>query len=84
MLTCKQVSKALAEHRYYELPWYRKALLFFHIKICGVCGKTNSQIVDFQRGIRSFLHLEEENQFTEIKLSDEMKQKIKMDLEKPN
>ena len=56
--------------------------LFLHIKLCGICGKTNSQIIDFQRGIRSFTRMEEDHQFTEIKLSDEMKQKIKQDLEK--
>ena len=28
MLTCKQVSKALAEHRYYELPWYQSPSIF--------------------------------------------------------
>lgn len=77
MLTCRQVSKALAENRYYELPWHRRVGLFMHIRLCKVCGKANQQIVDLQTGVQKFLKLEEKEHFTEIKLTDEERQRIR-------
>ena len=77
MLTCKQVSKTLAENRYYELPWHRKLGLFVHIRLCVVCGKANQQIVDLQTGIRKFLAREEKEHFTEISLKPEERERIR-------
>ena len=50
MLTCKQVSKALSENRYYELPLKKKLGLFMHIILCPFCGKANNQIVIITEG----------------------------------
>lgn len=77
MLTCKQVSKTLAENRYYELPWYRKLGLFLHIRLCVFCGKANRQIIVFQSGIRKFLAREETEHFTEIRLKPEERERIR-------
>ena len=76
MLTCKQVSKALAEHRYYELPLRKKIGLFAHILVCPFCGKYNKEIVEFQKGIRKFLKLEETEHFTEIRLKSDERERI--------
>ena len=77
MLTCKQVSKTLAENRYYELPWHRKLSLFMHIRLCAFCGKANNQIVILQKGIRKFLEREEKEHFTEIRLKPEERERIR-------
>ena len=77
MLTCKQVSKTLAENRYYELSWSQKVGLFMHIRLCAVCGKANQQIVDLQTGIRKFLAREEKEYFTEVKLKPEERERIR-------
>ena len=77
MLTCKQVSKTLAENRYYELPWHRKLGLFLHIRLCFVCGKANQQIIVLQTGIRKFLAREEKEHFTEIRLNPEERERIR-------
>ena len=76
MLTCKQVSKALAENRFYELPLRRKVGLFLHAFICPFCGKSNRQIITFQRGIRKFLKLEEKEHFTEVRLNSDERERI--------
>ena len=77
MLTCRQVSKTLAENRYYELPWHRKLGLFLHIRLCFVCGKANRQIIVLQSGIRKFLAREEKEHFTEIRLKPEERERIR-------
>ncbi|MAI19896.1 MAG: hypothetical protein CMF28_01455 [Kiritimatiellaceae bacterium] len=77
MLTCKQVSKALAENRYYELSWRKRVALFTHIRLCKVCGKANQFIVDLQTGVQKYLKREEEEHFTEVTLTDEERQRIR-------
>ncbi len=77
MLTCKQVSKTLAENRYYELPWHRKLGLLLHIRLCFVCGKANQQSIELQTGIRKFLAREEKEHFTEIRLKPEERERIR-------
>ena len=77
MLTCKQVSKALSENRYYELPLKKKLGLFMHIILCPFCGKANKQIVLLQKGIRKFLEREEKEHFTEIRLKPEERERIR-------
>ncbi len=77
MIACKQVAKALAENRYYELPWFRRIPMFIHIRLCVMCGKYHQQVVDFQKGIRGYLEHEEAGDVgTKIHLSDEAKKRI--------
>lgn len=60
MLTCKQVSKSLAEQDYETLPWRRKMALKFHVALCFVCGKYNRQLMDLYDGIRGYKAYEEQ------------------------
>jgi arginyl-tRNA synthetase len=63
MIACKQVSKALANHRYYELPWWRKIPMFAHIKLCVMCGKYHQQVVTMQKDagdVETHVHLSDE------------------------
>ena len=63
MLTCKQVSKALAENRFYELPLRRKIGLFMHAFICPFCGKANRQIITFTEGYSQIFTVRRERTF---------------------
>ncbi|NQY32663.1 MAG: hypothetical protein HRT56_05780, partial [Coraliomargarita sp.] len=54
MLTCKQVSKALHEEGYHNLPFWRKFFLRLHVLICPFCGKFNTQLIKDQEMCRSF------------------------------
>ena len=51
MLTCKQVSKALAENRFDDLPPHKRVGLQLHLKLCMFCGKANTQVIQLQNGI---------------------------------
>ncbi|MFL2860302.1 MAG: hypothetical protein ACJZ85_02030 [Pontiellaceae bacterium] len=77
MLTCKQVSKALSENRYYELPLKKKFGLSLHIILCPFCGKANNQIVMLQKGIRKFLEREEKEHFAEVYLNPDERERIR-------
>ena len=59
MLTCKQVSKALAETDYQELPFFKRMMLRLHVTICVICKKYNSDVMLFQDMARAFRHYEE-------------------------
>ena len=77
MIACKQVAKALAHQRYYEMPWWRKIPMFAHIKLCVMCGKYHQQVVDMQHGVKDYLEHEEAGDIeTHLHLSDEAKQRI--------
>ena len=77
MLACKQVAKALANHRYYELPWWRRIPMFMHIKLCVMCGKYHQQVVDMQKGVHDYLRHEEEGDIEPaVHLSEEARQRI--------
>ncbi|MDF7797868.1 hypothetical protein P4C99_00230 [Pontiellaceae bacterium B1224] len=77
MIACKQVAKALANHRYYELPWWRRIPMFIHIKLCVMCGEYHSQVVTMQKGMRDYLEHEEAGDVeTHIHLSEKAKQRI--------
>jgi hypothetical protein len=77
MLACKQVAKALAEHRYYELPWWRRIPMFIHIRLCIMCGKYHQQVVDMQKGVKEYLEHEDQDDIeTHVHLSDEAKKRI--------
>ncbi len=60
MLTCKQVSKALAESDYKELPLYKRLLLRFHITICFICKGYNKNVMRFHDMARAFRRYEDE------------------------
>lgn len=77
MIACRQVAKALANHRYYELPWYRRIPMFIHIRLCVMCGKYHQQIVDMQKGVHDYLEHEEVGDIeTHVHLSNEAKERI--------
>ena len=77
MIMCRQVAKALANHRYYELPWYRRIPMFIHIRLCIMCGRYHQQVVDMQKGVHDYLKHEEDGDLeTNIHLSDEAKKRI--------
>jgi len=77
IITCKQVSKALRDHRYYELPWYRRWGLQFHVGICAICGRYHRQVMALQDGIREFLDREEEDQpYEDMRLTPEARERI--------
>lgn len=48
MFTCKQVSKALSEEEYKDMPLIRRTLVRLHVKLCLICGKYNNQVIDSQ------------------------------------
>ena len=77
MITCKQVSKALAENRIHELPWHKQLGLKLHIKLCFVCGKANTQIVQLQNGIKKMIDREDDDLYVNVRLSDEAKENLK-------
>lgn len=77
MIACKQVARALANHRYYELPWWRRVPMFMHIKLCVMCGKYHQQVVDMQRGVKNYLEHEDAGDVEpDIHLSEEAKKRM--------
>ncbi len=84
MITCKQVSKALAENRIHELPWHKRLGLKLHIKLCFVCGKANTQIVQLQNGIKKMLDREDDDLYVSVRLSDEAKDNLKQKMNPNN
>jgi len=60
MLTCKQVSNALARTDYASMSWLQKTSLKFHIAICVVCGKYNRQVMLMQDAVRGYRRHEDE------------------------
>ena len=84
MITCKQVSKALAENRIHELPWHKRLGLKLHIKLCFVCGKANTQIVQLQNGIKKMLDRDDDDLYVNVRLSDEAKENLKQKMNAHN
>lgn len=77
MIACRQVAKALADHRYYELPWWRRIPMFVHIRLCVMCGKYHQQVVDMQKGVKNYLDHEEAGDIEpQLHLSDEARNRI--------
>jgi len=58
MFRCKQVSRALAEHNYQDLPLYRRLGMYLHIYLCPLCGAYQRQVVTLQNGVRRYLLFE--------------------------
>ena len=54
MLFCRQVARALAENRHWELPWYRRAALETHVSLCPVCGNYHRQVIFLQDAARCY------------------------------
>ena len=78
MIACKQVARALANHRYDQLPWWRRLPLFTHIKLCVMCGKYHRQVIDMQKGFKNYLEHEEAGDVDlSAHLSDEARERIK-------
>ena len=83
MLFCRHVAKALAENNYWDLPLHKRIGLRFHVALCFVCGRYNSQILLLQEMTRAFLDREEEiMEQGHIKLSEESRKRIKELIEK--
>lgn len=61
MLTCKQVSKALAEQDYRELPYLKRLGLRLHVSLCFVCRGYNGSVMRFQDMARAFRRHEDKS-----------------------
>ena len=60
MLTCRQISKALATGDYLELSPLRLFLLRLHVGMCFLCHGFNRDIMLFQDTARAFREHEED------------------------
>lgn len=78
MLRCKQVSDALAAHRYWEMSWRQRLGMRLHVLLCAVCGRYNRQVMDLQDASREYTRFEEG---LPDGLSDERKAKLRALLE---
>ena len=77
MIACRQVAKALADHRYYELPWWRRIPMFMHIRLCVMCGKYHQQVVDMQKGVHDYLEHEDAGDIeTHVHLSVDARERM--------
>jgi len=77
IVTCRQVAKALANHRYHELPWHLRVPLSIHIKLCIFCGQYHRQVIDLQKGVQTYLDHEETGDITlGTRLSSEARARI--------
>jgi len=78
MIMCRQVAKALANNRYYELPARKRIAMFIHIRLCIMCGKYHQQVVDMQKGVKTYLDQEEVGNIEpQIHLPDDAKERIR-------
>ncbi len=60
MLTCKQVSNALARQDYATLSVIQRSGLKLHVAICLVCGQYNRQVMLMQDAARVFRSREDQ------------------------
>ncbi len=81
ILTCKQVSKALAEGDYKDLPRSQRVMLRLHVAICFICHGFNRNIMRFQDMVRAFRGKEDELSFGPA-LPDETRARIRAEIEK--
>lgn len=78
MLTCKQVSKTLEHNNYEDLSVFRRFLVRFHIAICMICGKYNTQVIEMHKMTRCFRdHADAGETAPDIHLSDEKREELK-------
>lgn len=64
MLTCKQVSSALAEQDYQEMTMLKRIGLRFHVAVCVFCKGYNGNVMLFQDMARAFRRFEESSSGT--------------------
>ena len=76
MLTCKQVSKALAAGDYRDLTPLRRLLLQLHVFLCFICRGENRDIMIFQ-DISRALRRKEETPDSDIKLPEDARKRIR-------
>lgn len=78
MLRCKQVSKALADGNYWDLPLRQRLGLRLHVVCCLVCGPFNRFIMLMQDTTRHYLqHEQTDPPPADLSLSSEMKKEMK-------
>lgn len=77
MLTCKQVSRALAHEDYKKLPPVRRLFLRLHVLICPFCGKFNTQVMDSQDMYRHFKAHEDVLSVHRPKMDQDQKKNLK-------
>lgn len=78
LLTCKQVSRALEHKNYEDLSRWDKIQLRFHIAICVICGKYNTQVMQFQKLTRRFRNLADDDRIpASLSLCEEKRTEIK-------
>lgn len=81
MLTCKQVSKALADGDYKDLPPRQQFLLRLHVALCFICHGFNRNIMRFQDMVRAFRG-KEDNLAVGPRLPDAARKRIRDEIEK--
>jgi hypothetical protein len=78
MLRCKQVSRALFEHRHDELPPLSRLGLWIHVILCPLCGRFQRQVIVLQDAVRRYVRFESDSAPTaDMKLSDERRRAIR-------
>lgn len=81
MLTCKQVSEALAHKNYSELPRLKRWALLLHVKLCPICGKFNQQIMRSQEMFSRYKEQESSRLHSEHNLERASKEQLKKQLQ---
>jgi multidrug resistance efflux pump len=81
MLTCKQVSEALAHKNYSELPRLKRWALLLHVKLCPICGKFNQQIMRSQEMFSRYKELESSGAHSQHNLKRASKEQLKKQLQ---
>lgn len=81
MLTCKQVSEALAHKNYSELPRLKRWALLLHVKLCPICGKFNQQIMRSQEMFSRYKEQESLGLHSEHNLERASKEQLKKQLQ---
>ena len=77
MIRCKQVARALADERYWNLPVHKRIGLRMHVFFCIFCGRYHTQVIDMQVGVKKFLENEDKTTCGEnCCLSKEARDKI--------
>lgn len=76
MLRCKQVADALADERYWNLPWYRRWGLRLHVGLCLFCGRYHRHVMCMQEMADEF-NKHTEDAAKDVHLSDEARDRIR-------
>ena len=77
MLRCKQVSDALSNGKYWDLPLRQRIGLKMHVCLCFVCGPFNRFIMLMQDTTRHYLaHEQSDAPPSSMSLSDDAKKRM--------